>query len=131
MKLSQAGIDLVKSFEGFRSCPYRDAVGVWTIGCGSTKDVGPNTKCVSRKQAEDRLRAEVDATYGAAVDKIVGLSQHQHDALASFVCNLGPGGILSPPASATPSEPSSRTRRPNELLSLDLDHMDVVVRPDC
>ncbi len=93
MRLSQPGVDLIKSFEGFRSCPYRDAVGVWTIGYGSTKGVGPNTKCVSRNQAENRLRSEVDATYGAAVDKIAGLNQNQHDALTSFVYNVGVGGI--------------------------------------
>ena len=93
MRLSEAGARLIESFEGFRSCPYRDAVGVWTIGYGSTKGVGPNTKCVSRREAEDRLRREVTATYGAAVDKIDGLNQAQYDALCSFVYNVGPGGI--------------------------------------
>jgi len=93
MRLSRSGAKLIEGFEGFRSCPYRDAVGVWTIGYGSTKGVGPGTKCVSRRQAEDRLMREVDATYGHAVNQIPGLNQAQFDALTSFVYNVGPGGI--------------------------------------
>jgi len=93
MKLGQRGADLIKGFEGFRANPYRDAVGVWTIGYGSTKGVGPSTRPVTQKQAEDRLRREVDATYGAAVNGISGLNQNQFDALTSFVYNVGPGGI--------------------------------------
>src|SRR5690606_36667579 len=30
--LSTRGADFIGAFEGFRSAPYRDAVGVWTIG---------------------------------------------------------------------------------------------------
>ena len=100
MKLSDRGAQLIANFEGFRSCPYRDAVGVWTIGYGSTKGVGPNTKCISREQALARMRREVGATYGAAVDKInrdhnLKMNQNQFDALTSFVYNVGPGGIGS------------------------------------
>lgn len=94
MRLSHKGAKLIEAFEGFRSCPYRDAVGVWTIGYGSTKGVGPNTKCVSRAAAEERLMREVDATYGRAVNALdVTLTQEQFDALTSFVYNVGPGGI--------------------------------------
>lgn len=93
MQLGDRGVDLIKGFEGFRSRPYRDAVGVWTIGYGSTRGVGPGTAPVSQSQAEARLRAEVDATYGKAVNGIDGLNQNQYDALTSFVYNVGPGGI--------------------------------------
>lgn len=93
MNLSRAGAKLIESFEGFRSCPYRDAVGVWTIGYGSTKGVGPSTKCISRQAAEERMMREIDATYGKAVSQIDGLNQSQFDALTSFVYNVGPGGI--------------------------------------
>jgi lysozyme len=98
MKLSDRGAQLIGNFEGFRSQPYRDAVGVWTIGYGSTKGVGPNTRPVSREQAMARLKRETDATYGAAVDRVnrehkLGLNQNQFDALSSFTYNVGPGGI--------------------------------------
>jgi lysozyme len=94
MRLSDRGANLIANFEGFRSCPYRDAVGVWTIGYGSTKGVGPNTKCMSRADALKRMKREVDETYGKAVNDLpVKLSQNQFDALTSFVYNVGPGGI--------------------------------------
>ena len=34
--IPQAAIDLIKEFEGFRSAPYNDGVGVPTIGYGAT-----------------------------------------------------------------------------------------------
>jgi GH24 family phage-related lysozyme (muramidase) len=94
MKLSDKGAALLEEFEGFRSRPYRDAVGVWTIGYGSTKGVGPNTPHMTPGQARARLKREVDQVYGAAVNRLgVPLNQHQFDALCSFVYNLGPGAI--------------------------------------
>jgi lysozyme len=98
MKLSDRGAKLIANFEGFRSCPYQDSVGVWTIGYGSTKGVGPNTKCMTREQALARMKREVNAEYGAAVDRInrehkVGLNENQFDALTSFVYNNGPGAL--------------------------------------
>ena len=36
---SQAGIDLIKSFEDCRLTAYQDSVGVWTIGYGHTNGV--------------------------------------------------------------------------------------------
>lgn len=96
MKLSSQGAELIAEFEGFRAKPYRDAVGVWTIGFGSTKGVGPNTPLVTREQALARMMREIDATYGAAVNALgVPLTQHQFDALVSFVYNVGPGGIAT------------------------------------
>ena len=74
MRLSDRGAKLSADFEGFRSCPYRDAVGVWTIGFGSTSGVGPNTKCMSRADALKRMKREVDQTYGKAVNEAVVIS---------------------------------------------------------
>ena len=98
MRLSDRGAELIANFEGFRSRPYRDAVGVWTIGYGSTRGVGPGSAPVTRAAALSRLRWEANATYGAAVDRLnrehrLGLNQNQFDALTSFTYNVGPGGI--------------------------------------
>lgn len=96
MKLSTDGAHLIEAFEGFVPTPYKDPVGVWTIGFGSTKGVGPNTKRMTRAQAERRMMREVDATYGAAVNALkLPLNQNQFDALCSFVYNVGPGGVAS------------------------------------
>jgi GH24 family phage-related lysozyme (muramidase) len=96
VRLSTKGARLIEEFEGFSASPYRDAVGVWTIGYGSTKGVGPSTPRVTRREAEARLKREVDATYGAAVNALqLPLNQNQFDALVSFVYNVGPGGVGS------------------------------------
>lgn len=94
------GLALIAGFEGFRSNPYRDAVGVWTIGYGETRGIGPNTKPWSRAFALQQLRIRVDRDYLAPVLKVaksVGLElrPNESDALASLVYNLGPG-ILEP-----------------------------------
>ena len=36
MKISDNGLNLIKKFEGCRLTAYQDAVGVWTIGYGTT-----------------------------------------------------------------------------------------------
>jgi lysozyme len=94
--VSTEGLDLIRGFEGFRSEPYRDAVGVWTIGYGETAGIGPNTKPWSRSYAEQRLRARVNRDYLKPVltlAKAVGLElkQNEADALASLAYNVGPG----------------------------------------
>lgn len=92
--LSTDGAHLLEAFEGFVPHPYQDAVGVWTIGFGSTHGVGPRTRNVTRAQAEKRMMREVDATYGAAVNALdLSLTQNQFDALTSFVYNVGPGAL--------------------------------------
>jgi GH24 family phage-related lysozyme (muramidase) len=94
MKLSDAGAHLIESYEGFVPYPYRDTVGVWTIGFGSTKGVGPWSPHVTRQQAHDRLIWEVNAHYAAAIDALrLPLNQFQFDALVSFVYNVGTGGV--------------------------------------
>ena len=98
MRLSDRGATLIANFEGFRSHPYRDAVGVPTIGYGSTRGVTMSSPPVTRAQALARLKREANATYGAAVDRLnrehkLGLNQNQFDALTSFTYNVGPGGI--------------------------------------
>lgn len=98
MKVSGAGVGLIKEFEGFphNGRPYRDMVGVWTIGYGHTKGVGPGSGAVTEAQASELLRHELDHAYGPPVGGIgVPLHQHQFDALVSFVYNCGPGAIGS------------------------------------
>jgi len=62
MKISQAGIDLIKSFEGLKLEAYLCSAGVPTIGYGSTfypnfKPVKMGDKLKDIKQAEELLKA--------------------------------------------------------------------------
>jgi lysozyme len=90
--ISERAIDLIAGFEGFVDHPYKDAVGVWTIGFGHTAGVGPNTARITHPQAAALLRRDLEKTYVPPVKKFAGLlNQHQFDALVSLVYNVGPG----------------------------------------
>jgi len=98
MKISPAGVGLIKEFEGFPNGgrPYQDMVGVWTIGYGHTEGVGPDSPALTEAQASALLATDLDSKYGPYVNAIgLPLSQPQFDALVSFVYNVGPGGIAA------------------------------------
>lgn len=91
--VSPQGINLIKSEEQLRLEPYRDAVGKWTVGWGSTRDVEPGHD-ITEAEAEQRLAVDVrDAVatiYSAVPHEIVdGLPQASFDALVSFTFNVG------------------------------------------
>ena len=89
MRTSQKGIALIKSFEGLRLKSYQDSVGVWTIGYGTTRGIGPSMS-ITIEQAERMLMNDI-ARFEPELDKLakVPLNQSQWDALTSFVYNLG------------------------------------------
>ena len=93
MKISQKGIDLIKSFEGFRSESYQDVGGVWTIGYGHTGNVHRG-EVITKKQGELLLRSDLE-TFEKAVNKNVKvkLTQSMYDALVSFTYNVGSGAF--------------------------------------
>ena len=88
-KVSPHGLAMIRDFEGVRHTAYTDSVGVWTIGCGHTRDVHPgdtiDDATVDRYLLEDL--DWVERVLNACVD--VPLTQNQVDALASFIFNLG------------------------------------------
>jgi lysozyme len=90
--ISDAGVGMIAGFEGFVGHPYKDAVGVWTIGYGHTAGVGPNTPHLTQQQAQALLRRDLESTYVPPVRKWAKLlNQQQFDALVSLVYNVGPG----------------------------------------
>ena len=93
MKISSAGLSIIKEFEGFRANAYRDPVGVWTIGYGTTRGVKPGD-VMTRAEAERRLRHEL-VEYERAVERATGgnATQPQFDALVSFAYNVGVKGM--------------------------------------
>jgi lysozyme len=98
MNTGAAGIALIKEFEGFPfgGRPYRDPVGVWTIGYGHTEGVGPHSPRLTERQASELLERDLKKRYEPHVERLpvaTLLNQNQFDALVSFVYNLGPGAI--------------------------------------
>lgn len=101
MKISRAGIDLIKRWEGCRLKAYPDpATGgePWTIGYGLTSAAGivPVTKgmTITQQQADDYLVQSL-VKYEAAVMKALTRSptQPQFDAMTSLCYNIGPGAF--------------------------------------
>jgi lysozyme len=95
MKTSQAGIDLIKKFEGLRLEAYEDVVGVWTIGYGHTGDVQP-WETLTEAEAEMLLVGDLEETE-EGVERLVtvDLDQNEFDALVSFAFNVGLGALKS------------------------------------
>lgn len=89
MKISPAGVKIIKDFEGCRLKAYLDGGGVPTIGWGSTGGV---------KLGDTLTQAEADALfdteiriYEAGVNRLVKvpITQNEFDALCSFAYNVG------------------------------------------
>lgn len=99
--VNEAGIDLIKSFEGLFLKPYLDPVNIPTIGFGTIKY--PNGKAVTMQdpaiteiQATEYLMHEVEMK-ASAVEKIVKvpLNDNEYAALVSFSYNVGSGALQS------------------------------------
>ena len=92
-RISDAGICLIKQFEGCRLEAYRCAAGVPTIGYGHTAGVAMGMK-ITQAQAEAYLREDLRA-FEKAVNKVLecSVTQNQFDALVSFAYNLGAGAL--------------------------------------
>lgn len=89
-KIGKAGLDLIKSFEGWRDTAYICPAGVLTIGYGST---GAHVKAgmkISQERGEALLRADL-ARFESAVTKLVAVNvtQNQYDAMVSLAFNIG------------------------------------------
>jgi lysozyme len=92
-------VPLIASFEGFRSHPYKDQVGVWTIGYGSTYlpngvHVGANTPPCSQTQAMAWLQTFVTRILTQVRALVhVDISANAEAALTSFAYNEGIGAL--------------------------------------
>lgn len=87
--INQAGLDLIKKFEGLRLSAYEDAVGVLTIGYGHTDGVWDGQK-ITEDEAEALLKHDLGHAE-TAVEAMVTypLNENQFAALVSFAFNLG------------------------------------------
>ncbi|MFG0272367.1 lysozyme [Pseudomonas sp. zjy_14] len=95
MRTSQRGLSLIKSFEGLRLQAYQDAVGVWTIGYGTTRGVKAGM-AITKEQAERMLMDDVQR-FEPEIERLVKvqLNRNQWDALMSFTYNLGSSNLES------------------------------------
>ena len=102
MKTNQAGVDLIKHFEGFVSRWYSDPVGVKTCCYGHTDSAGDPkyvvtfNKTFTKAEGEEILKRDL-GQYESAVSNAVKvpLNDNQFAALVSFTYNLGAGNLRS------------------------------------
>jgi len=99
MKISQNGINLIKRFEGCRFTPYRDSIGLWTVGYGHLIGNGkllPSgfNRVFTQKEIDDYLVNDLlHVESGISVLVRVSITQNQFDSLCSFCYNLGVGTL--------------------------------------
>jgi lysozyme len=93
MKLSTAGMELLKQAEGFRNRVYKDVAGIPTIGYGHRLlHLESFPDGIDEEQASELLMADVrDAEQAVERMVKVPLAQGQFDALVDFLFNLGAG----------------------------------------
>jgi lysozyme len=99
MRVSSEGLRLIKHYEGVRAKPYKDCIGLWTVGVGHLIGNGK-----SLPDAWDRVLTleEIDALLvrdlnrferSVAMQLPVSLKQCEFDSLVSFAFNLGLGTL--------------------------------------
>ena len=90
MQTSQAGIDLIKRFEGLRLRVYLCPAGVPTIGYGHTAGVTMDTRPITEEQAKAYLKEDLKKFERGVLSAVkVPLTQGQFDALVSWSFNTG------------------------------------------
>ena len=98
MKISTAGIEFIKKFEGLCLQAYLCPAGVWTIGYGSTQISGRSVTpkdVVSKEIAEILLKNDLMRFEKLVNERIsVTLNQNQFDALISHSFNTGGSDTL-------------------------------------
>ena len=101
MKTGQAGIELIKRFEGFSSTPYLCPADVPTIGYGNTRRIDGSRVAMDdepiSEEAGEALLAHELLSFERSVGKLITaeLTQVMFDALISFTYNLGSGNLQS------------------------------------
>lgn len=117
-KISETGLDLIKSFEGLMLQPYKCSAGVPTIGYGNTfyengKKVNMTDKPINEARAIELLAFSL-SKFEQYVDSycVDTITQNQFDALVSFCYNVGPANLkastLLKKVNADPNDPSIR-----------------------
>jgi lysozyme len=90
VRIGEAGIALIKHWEGCRLSAYDDGGGVQTIGYGHIRGVKKGDR-ISQAEADELLLEDLE-TFENGVTLCLGDSktaQHQFDAMTSLAFNIG------------------------------------------
>jgi lysozyme len=90
LALSASALVSIAAWEGFSDNAYKDIVGVWTIGFGTTEGVKAGQK-IDPVKALQRKISDVQKFEGAIKQcVIVPLHQYEYDSYLSLAYNIGP-----------------------------------------
>ena len=113
MKISEVGIQLIKSFEGCHNMPYKCPAGLWTIGYGhvlypdqarlktperALYDIKPEHNRVFEYDEIDELLEQDLQRFQDGVSRLCPASndsQSHFDAMVAFAFNVGLGNLQS------------------------------------
>ena len=95
MKLSEAGLNLIKRFETLSLTPYVCPGNHNSIGWGHKILTGEKYVKITEDAADSLLRLDVEEAERTVhrLIKTASLTQNQYDALVSFTFNLGYGNL--------------------------------------
>lgn len=91
MRISEAGVNLIKSFEGCKLEVYKCPAGIWTIGYGHTGPDVTSGLSIDEQEAESLLYDDL-AQFENGVNKLtceLDITQGMFDALVCFAYNVG------------------------------------------
>lgn len=97
MRTSENGIALIQKFEGIKTRPYRDCVGLWTVGIGTLIGDGKSlpdnwNRDFTISECHALLRKELTHIERGITKYISApLNQNMFDAIVCFTYNLGLG----------------------------------------
>lgn len=91
-RINAAGLSLIKEFEGLRTTAYRDPVGIWTIGYGSTSGVHEGQR-ITVAEAELMLKRDLEQFERAVANAAPTATDNQFSAMVSLAFNVGSGAF--------------------------------------
>lgn len=96
-KTNQAGIDLIKFYEGLQLTTYKDIVGIETIGYGHTGPEAIPGRTITESEATTLLETDL-GKFETGVDRLLSgppITDNSFSALVSFSYNVGVGALAT------------------------------------
>lgn len=99
MRVNEAGLNIIKHYEGYSSSVYCCPAGRYTIGWGSTWDdkgkaIQKTQSDISESYAEKLLLREIRHTDHAIAKLVTAeLTENMYSSLTSFIYNVGSGNF--------------------------------------
>lgn len=91
---AESAMDFIEAWEGCKLTAYKCPAGIWTIGCGHTKDVTEHDE-ITYEQSRKMLREDIEEVKrGLAPFVNVHVTEGQYVALVSLAFNVGASYVV-------------------------------------